>query len=309
MKKLRAAVVGVGYLGHFHAQKYKANSNVELVGVFDLNKEQAQKVASSLQVQCFDKLEDLAGKVDLATIATTTKSHFEVADFLLRNKIHLNIEKPITVEIVQAQKLIHLARENNLKLSVGHIERFNPAFVKWKMMIGTPTFIEFERVGPFKARGADVSVIHDLMIHDIDLLLSLNPGVLKSIEVQGAKVKSSSLDWASVWLTFSNNLKVYLKASRVSPTASRMIRSYDSNSQWIANLNTGDLEQIQFGEGMATPLVSQRFTTEKRDALQKETDVFVDSVLHNKEPFLTGEEGLSALALVERICLELDTYV
>lgn len=305
MKKLRAAVVGVGYLGQFHAQKYKANPHVELVGVFDLNSEQAQKVASQLQVQRFEKLEDLIGKVDLATVATTTQSHYDVASFLLQNKIHLNIEKPITAQVGQAKTLIELAHKNKLKLTVGHIERFNPAYLKWRQMVGTPTYLEFERMGPFKARGADVSVVHDLMIHDIDLLLSLNPGVLKSIEVQGAKLKSSTWDWVTVWLSFGNRLKVCLKASRVNPISVRMIRSYETEFQWNANLNQGTLERVRFGEGVNTPLTVDPITTEKVDALQKETDAFVESVLYNKEPVVSGEEGLAALALVERISLEL----
>lgn len=306
MKKLRAAVVGVGYLGNFHAQKYKSNPHTDLVGVFDLNTEQAQKVASQLQVPRFEKLDDLVGKVDLATIATTTKSHYDVAAFLLKNKIHLNIEKPITAQVDQARHLIELARNNNVKLTVGHIERFNPAFLKWRQMMGTPTYLEFERMGPFKSRGADVSVIHDLMIHDIDLLLSLNPGVLKTMEVQGAKLKSGTWDWAAVWFSFSNNLKVHIKASRVNSVPVRMIRSYEPDYQWSVNLNQGTLERVRFGEGASTPLTLEPFNTEKVDALQRETDTFVDSVLYNKDPLLSGEEGLSALALVEKISLELD---
>lgn len=306
MKKLRAAVIGVGYLGNFHAQKYKAHPQIDLVGVFDLNREQAQRVAQDLQVSTINKLEDLVGKIDLATVATTTKSHFEVAEFLLHHKIHLNIEKPITAELDQAKKLIELARTQGVKLAVGHIERFNPAFLKWRLMMGIPTYIEFERFAPFKTRGSDVSVIHDLMIHDLDLLLSLQPGVLKNIEVQGGRVKSSSFDWAQVWLSFGSRLKVCLKASRVSPVASRKIRSYESSSWWSVDLQQGELEQVSYGEGISTPLVTHRFVTEKVDALQKETDSFVEAVLHNKEPLLTGEDGLAALSLVERICSELN---
>lgn len=305
MKKLRAAVVGVGYLGTYHAQKYKNNPNVELVGVFDVNQQQANKVATSLQVGVFENLEDFKGRVDLATVSCSTQSHFDVADFLIRQGIHVNIEKPITADSAQAISLIRLAKEKNVKITVGHIERFNPAFLKWCLMMGTPKFIEFERMGPFKARGADVSVVHDLMIHDIDLLLALNPGPLKSLEVQGAKLMSQTIDWAVVWLSFTSGLQVCLKSSRVSPVPSRIIRSFDSDAQWSVFLNTGEIDRVRFGGGMDSPLVAERIATEKVDGLQKETDTFIDAILNNKPPFISGEDGLVALELVERICSEL----
>jgi predicted dehydrogenase len=305
MKKLRAAVVGVGYLGNFHAQKYKNNPQVELVGVFDVNQAQAKKIATDLQVGVFEKLSDLPGRVDLVTVASSTQSHFEVAEFLINNGIHVNVEKPITAHSDQAKKLIQLAKEKKVTLTVGHIERFNPAFLKWKEIKGTPRYMEFERMGPFKARGADVSVIHDLMIHDIDLLLSLKPGPLKSIQAQGAKVLSQTFDWAVVWLGFESGLKVCLKASRVSPTPARLARSYDAESQWTIYLGSNEVEQVRFGNSAETPMVPEKVSTEKVDGLQQETNAFIDAVLNNKAPFITGEDGLAALELVERICSEL----
>ena len=305
MKKLKAAVIGVGYLGTFHAQKYKNNHNVELVGVFDVNKEQAQKVASDLKTSFFYKIEDLVGKVDLATISTTTQSHFMVAEYLIKNGIHVNIEKPITANVEEAKKLIFLAKEKNVKLAVGHIERFNPAFIKFKQLKGVPQFLEFERMGPFKARGADVSVVHDLMIHDLDLLMSLNPGPVLSIQAQGKKLKSQSFDWAVVWMAFASGLKVCLKASRVSSVATRVIRSFDQEALWTVNLNNCEIEKVQFGFGFDTPLASEKIIIEKVDGLQKETDIFIDSVMSDKSPMISGEDGMKALELVERICSEL----
>lgn len=302
MKKLRAAVVGVGYLGTFHAQKYQKNPHVDLVGVFDRDPVQAEKVAKTLEVGVFDKLEDLGGKVDLVTVATSTQSHFEVADFLLRSGIHVNVEKPITAESGQAQGLIALARENKLKLTVGHIERFNPAFLKWRSMTKmTPYYLEFERMGPFKARGADVSVIHDLMIHDIDLLLSLKPGPIVDLQVQGARVLSKTIDWAAVWLSFASGLKVCMKASRVSPNPIRVMKSYDGSAQWTVSLGNGELERVSFQGNIETPLSVEKISVDKVDGLQTETDIFVDTVLHDKEPVISGEDGYAALELAERI--------
>ena len=305
MKKLRAAVIGVGYLGNFHAQKYKANPHVELVGVFDANKAQAQKVAEALQVNVFENLTDLPGKVDLATVATSTQSHFTVAEFLIRHGIHVNVEKPITAESAQATQLVKLAKENKVQLAVGHIERFNPAYLKWRSLMAKPLYIEFERMGPFKARGADVSVMHDLMIHDIDLLLALNPGAIQSIHAQGAKVISQTTDWAVVWITFESGLKVCLKASRVSPTPVRLIRSYDSEGSWTAYLNNGEVERIPFENASEQHLAAEKIATEKVDGLQAETNAFIEAVIFASSPVITGEDGLVALQLVERICSEL----
>jgi predicted dehydrogenase len=306
MKKLRAAVAGVGYLGTFHAQKYKNNQNVELVGVFDVNREQSEKVASSLGVGVFEKITDLLGKVDIVTIAASTQSHYEVAEYLLQNSIHVNVEKPMTVDSFQAARLISLAKEKNLKLTVGHIERFNPAYLKWRSMCGNSLYLEFERIGPYKGRGADVSVIHDLMIHDLDLLLSLNPGPLASLEVKGEKVLSATFDWAMVLLCFTSGLKVYFKASRVSSIGSRVIRSFEEEAHWIVNLGSGELEMLTFSAGAEIPLVSSKIVTDKVDALQCETDQFVDAVLNNRVPLIRGEDGMAALELVERIYSELN---
>ncbi len=306
MKKLRASVVGVGYLGTFHAQKYKNNNNVQLVGVFDVNHEQAKKVAQSLDVIAWSQLTEMIGKVDLATVSCSTQAHYEVAEFLLKNKIHVNIEKPITDNTLKAQKLIELASTNNVKLSVGHIERFNPAFQKWRRMMGVPQYLEFERVGPYKARGADVSVVHDLMIHDLDLLLSLKPGKILNISAQGGRVFSKTWDWAMSWITFESGLKVHLKSSRVSPTASRVLRALDDKNHWIVNLGQGEVDRFSFELGPDKPISAEKIATEKVDGLQKETDVFIDCILKDISPLITGEDGVAALELVERVCAELN---
>lgn len=305
MKKLRAAVIGVGYLGNFHAQKYRANPHTDLVGVFDTNKEQAQKVAEALGVPVFASLADMAGNVDIATVATSTQSHYLVTEQLIRLGIHVNVEKPITAEGSQADHLLSLAREYQVKLSVGHIERFNPAYLKWRALKGNSHFIEFERVGPYKARGADVSVVHDLMIHDIDLLLALKPGPIRSLQVKGANVISQTTDWAVVWIDFESGLKVCLKASRVSPIAARQIRSFDAEAAWTVYLNNGEIDRVSLVGASESNLKNEKITTEKVDGLQAETNAFVDAVMNDQTPVITGEDGYAALQLVERICAEL----
>lgn len=306
MKKLRAVVAGVGYLGSFHAQKYKNNPHVELVGVYDLNQEQAQRVAEQLGIKAFASLEEMVGAVDLGTIAVSTQSHFEVAHFMIRHGIHVNIEKPITSKSVQAVELIKLAKEKNVIITVGHIERFNPAFVKWQTLMSKAKLLEFERLGPFKARGADVSVIHDLMIHDIDLLLALKPGPIKSLKAVGSRQLSQTTDWAVVSMVFESGLQVSLKASRVYPTPTRLLRAYENETHWTVFLNNGELQKVQFNGTKDDALVVERIPTEKVDALQVETDSFIDAVRFNRPPLVSGEDGLAALQLVERIFEELE---
>lgn len=178
MSQLRCAVVGVGYLGRFHAQKYKALSespsrNVQMLGVCDASFDRAQTVAAELGVTAFADYRELVGKVDAVTVASTTKTHYEIAKFFLQNGVHVNVEKPMTVTIGEAEELVALANAKNLKLQVGHVERFNPALQAARQKLQTPLFIECHRLAPFKPRGVDVDVVLDLMIHDLDVILSL----------------------------------------------------------------------------------------------------------------------------------------
>lgn len=302
MSKLRSAVIGVGYLGNFHAQKYKNNPNVNLVGVFDVFQPQSEKIAANLGVKAFKHLNEIIGQVDLVTVASSTQSHFEVCEFLLQNKIHVNVEKPITAEIHQAEKLLALAKKNNLKLSVGHVERFNPVFCKYKELSSEkPVYLEMYRMGPYKARGADVSVLHDLMIHDIDLVLSLGAGELKSFHVEGQKVKSSTCDWAVAHLEFNSGLKCMIKSSRVAPLTRREVWGADSKHQWLLNLGNLELEKLTPQNNNDEPFISEKIQIAKVDALQLETDAFVDAVRGDKPVVIAGEDGLQALVLVEKL--------
>jgi predicted dehydrogenase len=276
-----------------------------LVGVYDANPAQAEKIAKALDVRAFSHPDEVIGAIDLATVASSTQSHFEVGRFLIENGIHVNMEKPITANTEQAQTLIKMAESKSVILTVGHIERFNPAFIQWRSLMEKPLFLEFERVGPYKARGADVSVIHDLMIHDIDLLLSLDPGPIQSMTVQGARVLSPTTDWATVSLQFASGMVALLKASRVSPNAARVIRSFESLSHWTVNLGSGELNCVKFNGANESPLVSEQIMVNKVDALQVETNTFVETVLNHQKPPISGQDGMKALQLVDRICSEL----
>lgn len=299
--KLRAAVVGVGYLGNFHAQKYKNNPSVELVGVCDHFPAQADKIAAELGVKSFHRPQDLIGQVDLVTVAASTLSHYELAKMFLENGIHVNVEKPITATVPQAEELIAIAKKNNLKLAVGHIERFNPAINDLKKHIKNAKFIELTRMATYKTRGADVSVLHDLMIHDLDLLLWLSDSEIESMHASGSKLVSKELDVASATFKMKNGLHAVINVSRVSSNMVRSIRVVQDGATLFANTGTLEIEKAEVGAGSDELVKFTKWTVDKADALQKETDAFVDAVLNNKNPVVTGFDGLKALQTIESI--------
>lgn len=304
--KLRGAVVGVGYLGTFHAQKYVNNPNVQLVGVCDHFAAQAQKVSSALGVQAFASPNDLIGNVDLVTVAASTQSHYELVKLYLKNKIHVNVEKPIAATVDQAKELVELAKKNNCILMVGHIERFNPAIRDLKNKITNLKLLELTRRGPFRARGADVSVLHDLMIHDIDLMYWLTNSEIDNVLVHGARIVTDTLDVGHITAQMKNGVLVSINVSRVSTQAERWVRATMQDHIIFANTANFELEKIAKGPS-EEPMAITKWTLEKEDALQKETDSFIDCVMNNKKPVITGEDGLKALILVEKILSEVNT--
>lgn len=308
MSKLRAAVVGVGYLGTFHAQKYLKNPHVQLQGVCDFSQAQADKVAGELGVVSFQKAQDLVGKVDLVTVAASTQSHYELAKLFLENGIHVNVEKPITATIPQAEELVSLAEKKNLKLAVGHIERFNPSILELKKHLRHTKTLELTRLATYKARGADVSVLHDLMIHDMDLLYWLSGSEMESFTASGSKLISSELDTAQVAVKMKSGLMAYIHVSRVSSNMQRWIRATQKESVLFANTGTLELEKCEQEcapecepGGGDTPVKVTSWKVEKEDALQKETDAFIEAVMTNKPTAVQGLDGLKALRSIETI--------
>lgn len=300
MKKLRAAVLGVGYLGYFHAQKYKNSSLAELVGVFDANPERAQQVAQDLSVQDFQSIDQLKGKVDLVTIAASTQAHYELAKWCLQNGIHVNVEKPMAAELSQAEELVRLARQNNLKLGVGHVERFNPTLREVLKCSIQPEYYILRREGPFKTRAADVSVLHDLMIHDVDLVLWLSKSEIKSAHVEKRKVFTSTWDWAEVHLELENGQRAAMTASRISVVPQRSIQLIQKDQTLWAHLGTMEIQHHQATPGQKEPVAIKTWTVEKQDALSQETDSFARSILEDRIPVVTGEDGLRALSWIEK---------
>jgi len=303
--KLRGAVVGVGYLGQFHAQKIKANSAAELVGVCDFSYAQAQKVAADLVTQVFKKPEELFGKIDFVHIAASTQSHYELAKLFLQQKIPVLVEKPIAATAQQAEKLCELSEKNNTLLTVGHIERFNPAFIFLKENSKAVNYLEINRLAPFRIRGSDVSVFHDLTIHDIDLVSWIFSSPIVHFEASGSKLIRPTYDDVSVRVVLGNGTQVTLNNSRVTP---QIIRNYRAVSPTqLIFMNTATLEAEIFKPITGEPFHEvQKIQLTKVDALALEVDHFIKCVLKKEKLNITAVEATNALKNIEKFISQLE---
>lgn len=303
--KLRTAVIGVGYLGRFHAQKYRELPDSELIAVVDSSPEAAQKVADELGVPAVADYRDLIGRVDAVSIVVPTPLHFSVAETLLEAGIHVLVEKPITETIEQAQRLIDLARQKNCVLQIGHLERFNPAVQAAAQVISTPRFIESHRLAPFKQRGTDVSVVLDLMIHDIDLIQELVGRPIASIDAVGAQVFSQDIDIANARIRFEGGCVVNTTASRVSLKQERKLRIFQDDAYLSVDLQQKILTVVRKKEAGPVESPAQvaidEQSFEQGDALRSEIEAFLSSVLTGAAPVVSGEDGLRALATAIKI--------
>ena len=287
------AVIGVGYLGKFHAQKYHSLDNCNLIALVDSNQSTLEEIATNFPgVTTESDYHTLINNVDAVSIVTSTPSHFTIAkDFLSKGK-HVLLEKPITSTSDQAEQLIRIAKDNNAILQVGHIERFNPTVLAMDEHMQHPKFIESERLAPFKARGTDVSVILDLMIHDIDIILSIVHADIESIHASGMSVLSDDIDIANARITFTNKCVANVTASRVSNKSARTIRLFQNNAYFSADLGNHDLKIYTRKNNN---IQSQSYSFEKSDALLTEITHFLQCIENNCKPLVTGEDGLRAL--------------
>lgn len=305
MQKLRCGVIGVGYLGRFHAQKYKLLENVDLIGVCDVNHTVCESVAKELEVTPFFDYKDLFGKVDAVSISATTNAHYSIAKECIQQGIHVLIEKPITETVEQAEELIQLARKHVVKLQVGHLERFNAARLALEGHLDHPLFIESQRLAPFNPRGTDVNVILDVMIHDIDIIQSIVNSPIKNIEAQGAPVLTSDIDIANARITFENGCVANVTASRISFKTERKTRIFQPNSYISIDFQNKQFAVFEKGEGEMFPGVPEitrhQSIFEKGDALFEEIKAFVSAIQNDQLPLVTGEDGRDALATAQKI--------
>lgn len=302
--KLRSAVVGVGHLGRFHAQKHKMIDGVELVGVCDTFKEQADKVAAELGVTAFTNPEELIGKVDAVTIAASTPSHYDLGKLFLSNGVHVLMEKPIASTSEGARMLCEIAEAKKLKFQVGHVERFNPALQAVRSKLEKPLFIECHRLAPFKVRSTEVDVVIDLMIHDLDVILSLVQSEPVSVSAVGTPVLTKKIDIANARIEFASGAVANVTASRVSQSTQRKFRVFQANQYLSIDFQAGEVNLLtktgEWTEGNI-PLEHESFNLEKGDALLEETKSFFEAIRDNKPVVVSGRDGLMALSLAEKI--------
>lgn len=300
-KMIRAAVIGVGYLGKFHAEKYAAMENVDLVGVVDIDTMQAETVAEKLGTAAFRDYRDLLGKVDAVSVVVHTPAHYEVSRTFLESNVDVLIEKPMTTNLAQADELIAIAEERDLIIQVGHLERFNPAVVALRDIIRQPMFIESHRLSLYKPRCTDVSVVLDLMIHDIDIILNFVNSNVKAIHAAGIPVISTEVDIANARLEFANGCVANVTASRISTRNERKIRIFQRDAYMsvdFANHGITLLRQAEDGNNDLVPGTDIRqLSFESGDALDDEIRAFVAAVRHRAIPEVTGKMGRDALGI------------
>lgn len=306
MSRLRAGVIGVGYLGRFHAQKYASLENVDLVGVVDVSRERAEEVATEVGTAAFTDYRELLAQVDLVSIVVPTQFHFPVAKECLAAGCHILLEKPVTQTVAEADELIRMAAERRLVFQVGHLERFNPAILALKGVLKNPLFIESHRLAPFKPRGTDVNVVLDLMIHDIDIILNMVPSTVKVVNSVGVPVLSNEVDIANARLQFENGCVANVTASRASREAMRKIRIFQSDAYISIDYQERKIAIFRKGgEGFPIPglpnVTMEEKSFEQGDALLTEIRAFIDAVSTGSTPPVTGEDGKRALELALQI--------
>lgn len=306
MKTLKTAVIGVGYLGKFHAQKYHALKNSDLISVCDHDAENAKCIAEDLECEYTTDYKTLLGKVDAVSIVVPTQMHFEVAKDFLENGTDVLVEKPITSTLEQARQLVDIAKANGRKLQVGHLERFNPAMLALSDTLTTPLFIESHRVAPYNPRGADVSVILDLMIHDIDIILDIVDSNVKCISANGVKALSNDIDIANARLEFENGCVANVTASRASLKSERKMRIFQDDTYINLDFQNKSLTSYSKSKdkemfpGVAD-IDSNIQTFEQGDALLAEIESFINTIQTDRIPVVSGEDGLRALETANKI--------
>jgi predicted dehydrogenase len=299
ISQIRSSVVGVGYLGRFHAQKHKSFGTLKVV--CDHSPARAEEIGSELGVSFTSDYKSLVGKVDAVTIASDTTAHYEVAKFFLENKVHVLVEKPITVNVKEAEELITIAKKHSLVLQVGHVERFNPVFMAGQKLFKQPRFVEIQRLAPFKTRSLSVDVVLDLMIHDLDLVRSFTKSSIKAISASGARVFSEYNDWAQAQIDFTDGFRASLVVSRTDSVAVRKMVVVEESKVYSLDLGGSKIQISEKSEDVSQPLKLSQVEVEKSDALQLETRAFFESIAAGAPVKVTGEDGLEALRLVELV--------
>lgn len=315
--KLKVGVLGAGHLGKIHLRLLNQSERYELVGFYDPNQEQAQKVVAEFGYTYFNSIDKLIEAVEVVDIVTPTLSHYECAMKAIAAKRHIFIEKPITSTVEEAEEIYHLLEDNHLKGQVGHVERFNPAFLAAKSSIENPMFIEVHRLAEFNPRGTDVSVVLDLMIHDIDVLLSVVHSPVKHIEASGVAVISKSPDITNARIEFENGCVANLTASRISMKNMRKSRFFQRDAYISVDFLEKKVEVVRMKDAPEHPneydMILQNAEGEHKqiyfeypevqpsNAILDELETFADAIEHNTTPVVTFLQGTEALRVAREI--------
>ncbi len=306
MNKINTAVIGVGSLGQHHARILSQHENSNFIGVVDASQERGRQIAAACKSAYFPSVDDIIGKVNAVVIAVPTPYHYDVAKKLLNAGVHCLVEKPITINVEHADELINTAKEKKLILQVGHIERFNPAFTAAAPYIKEPKFIEAVRVGPYDPRMKHIGVVLDLMIHDLDVILTIVKSKVLSVESYGAKVFSEHEDRAKARIRFENGCVADISINRVSFEKNRkmMVFQKDSfvNIDYAAKTSAvyarkNDVRELQ----SMNDIEIKNLEVGNKEQLFYELDHFLSCIKNNKTPMITGENGRDALKLAHDI--------
>ncbi len=327
-EKVRIGVVGVGHLGKWHVQQLQLISDAELVGFFDSDRQKSEAVQQEYNITSFPSYTELLRQVDAVSIVTPTTTHFNDAMQAVEAGKHIFIEKPITETVDQGQKLVDAAANSGIKIQVGHIERFNPAILALGEMTIEPLFIESHRMSNFNPRGTDVAVVLDLMIHDIDLILSFIQSPVKSIDASGVSIISKKEDIANCRLNFENGAVANVTASRISTRKMRKMRFFQPSAYISVDFLEGISEVYELvdpasstpgsnlaisfgniGEGEnAREIRYTRFEKKDINPLNHELTLFIDAVRQNTSPAVDGAQGVRALKIAKQIMEKIEEH-
>jgi len=304
---LCAGVVGVGYVGKRHAEKYAASAKAQLVGVVDIIPDRSRQVGDNLDVTSLTDYRDLFGQVSCVSIAVPTNLHYEVTSAFLSAGVDVLVEKPMAATLEEGKKLVDLAKERDRILQIGHLERFNPAVRKLETVIRDPRFIECHRLAPFVERGTDVDVVFDLMIHDIDVIASLVRAPVERVDAVGVAILTDKPDIANARIRFANGSIANVTSSRVSMKRERKIRIFQQDAYISLDYDAKRAEiyrKTGSGKGIES-ILAETVEMQDGDALADEIDSFLESVRSREPPLVSGEEGLTALRIASMISEQL----
>jgi len=319
---MRAGIIGVGHLGQHHTRIYSELQDIESVGIFDTDIQRAKEIADKNGCKVYDSLDELLENADILSIASPTQSHYEYSRYCVENGKHILVEKPICSTLNDAKKLVELADKKGIKVQVGHIERFNPAIVALSSILLRPIFIEANRLAPFTPRGSDVPVVYDIMIHDIDIILSLVQSRVKEINAVGVPILTNDIDIANAKIEFENGALANITSSRISLKRERKIRFFQKDMYISLDYQDKKVRVVQKNPkveeimdevmaGKRDPNIFELFRSEElpiieKEPLKAEIESFIHAVKSNTRPIVNTQDGYEALRVAYTIMEDIE---